>query len=215
MVPYFVASLNTLLRRSPLVPDLSPEPVGWAERPDRPVLDAWPAVIALSGLPFAGKSTLARAVAGAQRRTLLEIDRLIDHAAVPAGEPVPDRAWIAAYREADALLRGELATGHRVVYDGVNFRWVQREKLRRVAGEFGQRVLVVHVTTPIGDNLGRQRANAARPTCPAVDAGTFAMVRKRFEPPREREWAVEYDGSEPVGPWLARVGAALAGQEDG
>jgi predicted kinase len=170
---------------------------------------AWPAVIAMSGLPFAGKSTLARALATAQGRTLLEIDRLIDHDAVPTGEPVPDRAWIVAYREADALLRIELAAGRRVVYDGVNFRWVQREKLRRLAREFGQRVLVVHVSTPIEANLARQRANALHPVRPIVDAGTFAMVRARFEPPRAGEWAVTYSGREPVGTWLARVGAGL------
>ena len=170
----------------------------------------WPAVIALSGLPFAGKSTLARAIAAAQGRSLIEVDRLIDHGAVPVGEAVPDRVWIAAYRVAEARLRKELAAGRRMVYDGVNFRWVQREKLRRMAREFGQRVLVVQVTTPIDVNLARQRANDQHLTRPAVDAATFTMVGARFEPPREGEWAVEYDGREPVAVWLERTTRELA-----
>ena len=167
-------------------------------------------VIAMSGLPFAGKSTLARVIAAAQGRTLIEIDRLVDHAAVPVGGPVPDRLWIAAYRQAEGLLRAELAAGRRVVYDGVNFRWVQREKLRRLAMEVNQRVLVVRVTTPIAANLPRQRANALQPTRPAVDPATFEMVRTRFEPPRPGEWTVDYDGTEPAEAWLSRVGAMLS-----
>ncbi len=163
----------------------------------------------MSGLPFAGKSTLARAIATAQNRTVIEIDRLIDPAAIPAGERVPDRLWIAAYRRGEASLRAELASGRQVVYDAVTFRWVQREKLRRLAREFGQDVLVVQVTTPLAANLARQRANAVRPTRPSVDEETFEMVRSRFEPPRPGEWAVDYDGTEPVDAWLDRVGATL------
>ena len=169
----------------------------------------WPAIVALSGLPFAGKSTLARALAARLGATLIEVDRLVeDREDRPAG-PIPDRLWFAAYRRAEALVRAELAAGRRVIYDGVNFRWVQREKLRRLARESGQRVLVVHVTTPLAANFARQRANHLNPTRPSVDRETFDMVRSRFEPPRTGEWAVSCDGSEPVDAWLDRVGPVL------
>ena len=171
--------------------------------------DPWPAVIALSGLPFAGKSTLARALAARLGATLIEVDRLIaGREALPPG-PVPDRLWFAAYRQAEALLRAELSAGRRVVYDGVNFRWVQREKLRRIAGGFGQRVLVVQVTTPIAENLARQQANAEQPTRPSVDVETFAMVQWRFEPPRPGEWAIAYDGVESFASWFSRMTTEL------
>ena len=169
----------------------------------------WPAVIALSGLPFAGKSTLAGSLAAELSATLIEVDRLIpEREMVPPG-PVPDQLWLAAYRQAEALVRMELAGGRRVIYDGVNFRWVQREKLRRVAAAFGQRVLVVQVTTPIAANLARQHANRLAPTRPSVDAETFAMVQGRSEPPRPGEWAVDYDGSESFASWLGRTETEL------
>lgn len=163
----------------------------------------------MCGLPFAGKSTLARAIAAAQGRTLIEVDRLVARDGVPPGEPIPDRHWSVAYRAAEAALRDALAAGDAVVYDGVNFRWAQREKLRRVARGAGAAVLIVHVTTPMPDNLRRQRVNLAHPVRPAIDPATFAMVRDRFEPPRPGEWSVGYDGSEPVGSWLDRVVATL------
>lgn len=170
---------------------------------------SWPAVIALSGLPFAGKSTLARALAAALGATLIEVDQLIEgREGLPSG-PIPDRLWFAAYRRAEALLRVELVAGRRVTYDGVNFRWVQREKLRRVAAEFGQRVVVVHVTTPIAANLARQQANRLHQTRPIVDAETFAMVEDRFEPPRPGEWAIGYDGSESFASWFGRITTTL------
>ncbi len=170
----------------------------------------WPAIVAMSGLPFAGKSTLARALTERLGATLIEVDRLVEgREGLPEG-PIPDRLWFAAYRRAESLVRAELAAGRRVVYDGVNFRWVQREKLRRLARDFGQRMLIVHVTTPLAANLARQQANRTHPTRPSVDRETFEMVRDRFEPPRPGEWAVSYDGSEPVDAWLARVGAMLA-----
>ncbi len=180
-----------------------------AVQPDDSVDQHWPAVIALSGLPFAGKSTLARSLATALGATLIEVDRLVEGREVLPPGPVPDRLWLAAYRQAETLVRAELAGGRRVVYDGVNFRWVQREKLRRVAAAFGQRVLVIEVTTPIAANLARQRANDRHPTRPSVDAETFAMVQGRFEPPRPGEWAVAYDGSESFPSWFSRVEAGL------
>ncbi len=169
----------------------------------------WPAVIALSGLPFAGKSTLVRALAAQLGATPIEVDQLVEgREALPSG-PIPDWLWLAAYCRAEALVRAELTAGRRVVYDGVNFRWVQREKLRRIAAEFGQRVVVVHVATQIAANLARQEANRIRPTRSAVDAETFAMVEGRFEPPRPGEWAVTYDGSESFASWFGRITTTL------
>ncbi len=168
-----------------------------------------PAIVAMSGLPFAGKSTLARALATRLGATLIEVDRLVEGREDPEAGPIPDRLWFAAYRRAEALVRTELVAGRRVIYDGVNFRWVQREKLRRLARESGQRVLVVHVTTPLAANLIRQQANRLNPIRPSVDQETFDMVRDRFEPPRPGEWAVAYDGAEPVDAWLERVGSML------
>lgn len=191
--------------------DRAPDPASPLDsgQPDPAVEPRWPAIVAMSGLPFARKSTLARALAARLGATLIEVDRLVEgREGLPAG-PIPERLWFAAYRRAEALVRAELSAGRRVVYDGVNFRWVQREKLRRLAREVEQHVLVVHVTTPLAAILARQRANLIDPVRPVVDRETFEVVRDRFEPPRLGEWAVSYDGIEPVDEWLARVGATL------
>lgn len=212
MVPYFAGMLKRRAKGSVRVMgDATPDQPESSRSAQREVDDGqpWPAVIALSGLPFAGKSTLARALAAALGVTLIEVDQLIEgREGLPSG-PIPDRLWFAAYRRAEVLVRAELTVGRRVIYDGVNFRWVQREKLRRIAAEFGQRVVVVHITTPIAANLARQRANRILQTRPNVDAETFAMVEGRFEPPRPGEWAVSYDGSESFASWFGRITTTL------
>jgi predicted kinase len=162
------------------------------------------AVVAMCGLPFAGKSTLARAVAARTGARLVEVDALLAEDARAAGGPVPDAAWSAAYRRAEVIVREALAAGERVVYDGVNFRWVMRHRLRRVAATTGGEVLIVHVTTS-GDVIAARRArNRVAPTRSDVDDATFDTVRARFQPPGPDEWTVTHDGTEPVEAWLDR-----------
>ena len=165
----------------------------------------------MCGLPFSGKSTLARALGARLRATVIEVDALVIAPPRPPGKPIPDSAWIAAYREAERQALRALGAGQQVIYDGVNFRSAMRWKLRRVAGQAGADLLVVRVETPLDEITRRRTANRRSPWRADVDDATFEMVRRRFQEPTGTESVIRYDGREPVDAWLRRHAAALAG----
>ncbi len=164
-----------------------------------------PTVIAMCGLPFAGKSTLARALAVHLGARHVEIDAVIADDPRSARVPIPDAAWSAAYRRGEELLTAGLRAGERVIWDGVAFRRVIRDRLRRVAARDGAGVLVVHVTTDTDVIAARRARNLIEPVRGDVDDATFGMVRERFQEPADDEWVVRFDGREAVDEWVRGV----------
>lgn len=170
-------------------------------------------LIAMCGLPFSGKSTLARALGAWLPATVVEVDAVVLARPHPPGAPIPDSVWIAAYREAERQTAHALADGQRVVYDGVNFRSAMRWKLRRVAATHaGTSLLVVRVETPLDEIMARRATNRQSPRRVDVDDTTFEMVRRRFQEPTGAEWVIGYDGSEPVDRWLCRHADDFSGR---
>lgn len=162
-------------------------------------------LLIMCGLPFAGKSTLARALAAHLGAVHLETDTInterglgVNGAAITACE------WAATYREAYRRLEGLLSAGNTVVYDAVNYRRVQRDQLQRIAQRCGVATQVIFVTTPA--ERARQRLEGNRVEVVRFDVrdDDFAEVASRFEPPTADEHVLHYDGMEPIEPWLAQ-----------
>lgn len=88
------------------------------------------ALIAMAGLPGAGKSTVADALARDLRAPVLSVDP-IEGAMWAAGIARDQPTGLAAYFVADALARTNLALGLTVIIDAVNAaepaRWMWRE----------------------------------------------------------------------------------------
>jgi predicted kinase/catechol 2,3-dioxygenase-like lactoylglutathione lyase family enzyme len=149
----------------------------------------------MCGLPFAGKSTLARALATRLGAVHLELDAInVERGLGRGGAPLSDADWAATYREGRRRLEDHLAAGHSVVYDAVSFRWAHREQLRRIARRHGAAATVVHVAPPVAEIGRRRRANRARPTRGDVRPKDFALVAQGFQPPRPEEATLVYDG---------------------
>jgi len=168
-----------------------------------------PRLLILCGLPFAGKSTLARALAAALGAVHLELDAVNRERGLGLdGSPISRSAWTATYREGRRRLEGHLAAGRTVVYDAVTFRWAHREQLRRVARRHGASATVVWVATPVAEIGRRRRANREHRTRRDVRPADFALVAGGFEPPRADEAALVYDGSVSPAAWARGVAAA-------
>lgn len=165
----------------------------------------------MCGLPFSGKSTLARALGARLPATVIEVDALVIAPPRPPGVPIPDSAWIAAYREAQRQTLRALGAGQQVIYDGVNFRSAMRWKLRRVAQQAGADLLLVRVEPPLDEIMRRRLANRQSPWRVEVDDASFEMVRRRFQEPTGAEWMIRYGGHEPVDAWMDRYAGELGG----
>jgi predicted kinase len=159
----------------------------------------------MCGLPFAGKSTLARVVAAHLGAVHLETDAITTERGLGAnGKAITMREWAATYREAYRRLEALLRDGHTIVYDAVNYRRVQRDQLRRIARRCDVTAQVVFVTTSAERARQRLECNRVQQTRFDVRDEDFAEVAGRFEPPTADEHVLHYDGDEPVEQWLAR-----------
>jgi predicted kinase len=130
-------------------------------------------LIALSGLPGVGKTTLARALAAALDAVHLRIDT-IEQALRDSGWPVAGEG----YRIAGAVAEDNLRLGRIVIADCVNPWPLTRAAWRDVAARAGARLLEVEVvcTNPMEH---RRRVEARSPDIPGHVLPSWTEVLER------------------------------------
>lgn len=169
-----------------------------------------PHLIALCGLPFSGKSTLARALASRLGLVHVEVDQILRERGVDlAGEPISRDAWIAAYREAHHRLETLLAANRSVVHDATSFRRVQRHRLRRIAAQHGAGFTLVHVDVSVAEALVRRARNRRTGERGDVRDEDFAQVVADWQEPDAEEAAIRYNPAVPVADLVRQVTARM------
>ncbi len=158
------------------------------------------------GLAFAGKTTLASALAerlGCPRIDLDEINR--ERGFPDGGAGLPGEVWAESHRIAVERLEGVLAGGgDAVVDDTCCFRFL-RDGYRRAAERRGARPLVLLVRPPVEEVRARRRRNLASGERNHVVDEVFEGLVRSFEWPGEDEEVVAWDGREELGAWLDRL----------
>lgn len=150
-------------------------------------------VIVLCGLPFAGKSTLARALAERLDLVHVEVDQAVRETAeyVP-GAPIPRSAWITAYRVSYRRMEAALAAGRSVVLDATNYRRLHRDLIRAKAARLGAETTVVSIAIAAAEIDARRERNRRSPTRPDVGQDDFAMVQRDMQAPGPDEHPILY-----------------------
>jgi len=143
-----------------------------------------PTLHALCGLPFAGKSTLAKRLAGESGAALVRLDE-INHefGAGLDGAPISAEQWRRTYAEAYRRLAAHLQAGRSVIFDHGNFTRAERDQVRAVGARAGARVRFVYV--PIPADQARRRLLLNRQTRERYDVrdDDFELAVGSFEPP--------------------------------
>ncbi|MDP9370345.1 MAG: ATP-binding protein [Chloroflexota bacterium] len=168
-----------------------------------------PRLLIMCGLPFSGKSTLARELAARLRFVHLELDAVnVERGAGLDGGVITREDWLAAYRESYRRLDGLLNEGCSVVFDATNFRRAHRERLRRAARRAGAVAMVVYLDMPESETRDRLLRNRAAPLRYDVRDEDFAQVAVGFQPPGEDENVVRCDPTVSVAAVVARLRSA-------
>lgn len=102
---------------------------------------AGPVLVALSGLPGVGKTTIAKALAMASGATLLRIDTIEQALRAASGR----EAGVAGYAVASSLAAENLDLGRDVIADSVNPLEVTRNAFAAAARQGGARLIDVEV----------------------------------------------------------------------
>jgi len=130
-------------------------------------------LIALSGLPGVGKTTIARALAAAIDAVHLRIDS-IEQALRNTGLKVEGEGYFVAH----AVAADNLRLGHAVVADSVNPWPLTREAWRSVAARAGVRAVDVEIVCSNADEH-RRRVESRAPDIDGHSVPTWDEVVER------------------------------------
>ncbi|HEX6484328.1 MAG TPA: ATP-binding protein [Ktedonobacteraceae bacterium] len=160
----------------------------------------------LCGLPFAGKSTLARGLAKTHGLVYVAMDTINTERGLGLnGESISEEDWDITYQEAYRRIDSFLAQGKSVIYDAPSFTKEQRDQLRAIAHRYGLPTKVIFVDVP--ESVVRERWLQNKRTENRFDVrdDDFALVVDNFQPPTDEEDVIRYDQSLPLDEWIHKV----------
>jgi predicted kinase len=162
-----------------------------------------PCLYILCGFPFAGKTTLARALIGALGIKRVAIDDINAERGVWDDERgLSAEEWTKTYNEAYRRIDAFLSQGESVIDDSVNFTRELRDRLHAIAQRRDACTIVIYVDVSLSEAQRRWQENRQTAVRADVRDDDFAHVLEHFEPPTEDEQMLRYDGILPVEEWI-------------
>jgi predicted kinase len=170
-----------------------------------------PVLFVLCGVPFSGKSTLARAMSERLGIEHIEIDQVHEARGFIPGtdRTVTDDDWRAAFQRSFRRLHAVLAAGDSAVWDTASYRKAQRERIRAVGERYGASVYLIHLATPAAEARSRLEQNRQTGQRWDVPDDNFFDVLRDFELPGPEEQPIRFLPDLPIEPWLEATIAPL------
>jgi predicted kinase len=104
-----------------------------------------PTLFIMCGLPFSGKTTLAKEISQKLNLKMIAYDwtwaRVKPENQVPDPDNLPE--WNSVLNLVLAEIKSQLQQGHSVVFDHINHKKIDRDKLREIAGQSGAKFKII------------------------------------------------------------------------
>lgn len=158
----------------------------------------------LTGLPYAGKTTLRKQLTERFGLKVISIDEINNQFGVDVEEekPITQKDWDKAYSEAYRKLENYLAKGESIIFDGGSLLRSERETQKRIAERFGFQTVLVWVNTPEKEIIGRWLKNRETRERGHVREDDFKAALSMFEEPRSDELAILYNQEMDLEKWI-------------
>ncbi len=157
----------------------------------------------LCGLPFAGKTTLAKELADWLGIKRVALDEINTERGIWNDETgLSPEEWDATYQEAYHRIAACLRQGESVIDDSTNFTRAQRDRLRSIAEQYQATTTVIFVDVLVSEARRRWQENRQTALRADVRDEDFAHVLHHFVPPTEDEQVLRYDGSLEARAWV-------------
>ncbi len=156
----------------------------------------------LSGISFAGKSVLAKAINSCTQSEIVDPDQVAHEFGLGLnGEFLSDAEWSVFHSIAEGRAREFLNSGVSVIYDTTSFTKSQRDHLKQIAYECNANAQVIFVRIPEEVALKRWELNSLSKERFHVHFDDFNMIANQFEPPY-CESEITYNAEEDLPRWL-------------
>jgi len=162
-----------------------------------------PTMYILCGLPFSGKTTLAKQIVAARDMAHVNIDHIkADEGYFVSDDQVPDADWAGIYDVVHASLLMPLRLGRDVLYDASNLTRKERDEMRELATSRGFDAKLIYVATTEAVVRQRWQANKANPTRFDLPSVVLDEAIATFEEPSRDEDALVYAPTQDVTRWI-------------
>jgi predicted kinase len=160
-------------------------------------------LIALCGLAFSGKSTIARRVAVELGHALISYDAINAARGFDGGKAIADQEWEKTSLQAAEEATATLVAGRGVVIDDTFSHRFLRERFAKLAESVGVPFVLLFVDTPLSVIEARIAENARTGARAHIAPDVFAHHRDRFQFPDADEKPVRLIGTADLDRWLA------------
>ena len=158
----------------------------------------------MCGLPFSGKTTLARAISVSVGAEYISLDDINEERGLRGGDGVPGHEWEKTSLIAVERLGTISSAGHDAVLDDtLCFRWL-RDRYAETARRHAAQFVLVYVSIPLSviyDAMARNEVTAQRAP---IRADVFQDHLRSFEAPTADERALIFSRDTPIDEWLVR-----------
>lgn len=157
------------------------------------------------GLPFSGKTTLARTLCKSTGYTLISWDEIRKQEEELFNFlQKEDKSVRWEHTRRVGLLRVDhaLARGKSVIYDAVNPTLQYRTALRETATKRKATPVLIYMNTSLDVVESRIQANRITPHRPDIQNENFAIILDSFEPPLPDEHPIEFNSTDTIDDWL-------------
>ncbi|HEU5377913.1 MAG TPA: AAA family ATPase [Ktedonobacteraceae bacterium] len=162
-----------------------------------------PAMYIFTGLSFAGKSVLAKAIQKVTGFDIVDPDAISHEMGLGLhGEFLSTAQWDGIHSEAERRARNKLKEGKSVLYDTTSYTKGQRDRLRHVAEESDATAKVLYTKISREEAYQRWQTNNLTKERFIVHIDDFNSVADNFEPPSENENAIIYTTGENISDWI-------------
>lgn len=163
-----------------------------------------PTLYTLTGLPYAGKSTLRNELVRRFGWVVISIDDINTERGVGLDErrPITQDDWNTTYTVAYDRLKKYLAEGKNVIFDGGSLLFEERETQRNIAESIGAQTKLIYVNTSLDEIKARWLENQQTRVRGHVPKSLFADALNMWEEPSSNEHPLIYNQTMDVNEWI-------------
>lgn len=158
----------------------------------------------LCGIPFSGKTTLAKRLVEKLGYTRIDLDEVKFDIFNPQilDSQIDQSGWDQIYQEMYRRIKQSLTNGKTVVHDTGNFTKYERDLVKKIADELGVETMTIFVEIPKEEAFKRLLENRKTKSRFDVSDVDFESTVKEMEPPTEGERHLVFHWIDGVDQWI-------------